>query len=87
MLGDYFFVYKRKMPVLEDVTFKPFRLAPVLGYVVGTIVAYVTDKAGFGIPPLFGIVVAMICVPLFDKLLTALKVNDRHTVNKNAKYV
>ena len=87
MLGDYFFVYKRKMPVLEDVTLKPFRLAPVLGYVVGTIVAYVTDKAGFGIPPLFGIVVAMICVPLFDKLLTALKVNDRHTVNKNAKYV
>ncbi|MBQ3663092.1 MAG: cytosine permease [Clostridia bacterium] len=87
MLGDYFFVYKRKMPVLEDITFKPIRLAPVLAYVVGTIVAFITDKAGFGIPPLFGIIVSMVCVPLFDKILAASKVNDRHEVKEDAKYV
>ena len=80
MLGDYFFIYKRELPRLERVKFKLFRVGPILAYAVGVAVAFVCDKAGFGIPPLFGILAAAVCVPLFDRLLKACKVNDRHSV-------
>lgn len=87
MLGDYFFIYKRKLPKLGYIKFKLFRIGPVLAYVVGAVVAFVTDRTGFGIPPLFGIIVSAVCVPLFDRLLAALKVNDRHEVSENAETV
>lgn len=87
MLGDYFFIYKRRLPKLEYVHFKLFRIAPVLAYIVGTVVAFITDKMGFGIPPLFGIVVSAVCVPLFDWILRLCKVNDRHTIAENAETV
>ena len=87
MLGDYFFIYKRRMPKLSYIKFKLFRIAPVLAYIVGTVVAFVTDRLGFGVPPLFGILVAAVCVPLFDRLLTVLKVNDRHEIEEGAETV
>lgn len=83
MLGDYFFVYKRKMPTLDGIKFKTFRIAPIAAYIAGTAVAYFTEKAGFGVPALFGIIVAAVCVPLFDKLFK----NDRHEVSADAEYV
>ena len=87
MLGDYFFIYRRKLPRLEYIHFKLFRLGPVLAYVVGAVVAFITDRLSFGIPPLFGIVVSAACVPLFDALLKKLGVNDRHAVDENAETV
>lgn len=87
MLGDYFFIYRRKLPMLSFVKFKIFRIAPVLAYVVGAAVAFLTDRAGIGIPPLFGIVAAAVCVPLFDLILTKCKFNDRHEVKENAETV
>lgn len=83
MLGDYFFTYKRKLPKLEYVKFKAFRIGPVLSYIVGAAVAFITDRFGFGIPPLFGIIVAGLCIPLFNMIFK----NDRHTVAENAEYV
>ena len=83
MLGDYFFTYKRSLPRLEDIRFKAIRVGPVASYVLGTVVAYVTDHFSFGVPPLFGIVVAAVCVPIFNALLP----NDRHIVKENAEYV
>lgn len=87
MLGDYFFIYRRKLPRLEYIHFKLFRLGPVLAYVVGAVAAFITDRLSFGIPPLFGIVVSAACVPLFDALLKKLGVNDRHAVDENAETV
>lgn len=87
MLGDYFFIYKRRLPKLSYIKFKVFRIAPVLAYVVGAAVAYVTERAAFGVPPLFGIVVAAACVPLFDLILNKCGVNDRHEVAKDAETV
>ena len=87
MLGDYFFVYKRRMPVLSAVKFKVFRLGPVLAYIAGTLAAFLADKAAFGIPPLFGIIVAALCVPAFDWLLKKCGLNDRHVIAENAETV
>ncbi|MEG1523530.1 MAG: cytosine permease [Clostridia bacterium] len=87
MLGDYFFIYKCRMPKLEYVHFKAFRYAPVLAYITGTAVAYITNLYNFGIPALFGILVSALLVPVFDILFKALKINDRHEVKDDAEYV
>lgn len=85
LLGDYVFTYKRRIPALESVRFKAFRIAPVLAYVVGTVVAYATDRQGIGIPPLFGIIVAALCVPLFNSLMRVLKIDDMHVSVNNPR--
>ncbi len=87
MLGDYFFIYKRRLPKLKYVHFKLFRAGPVLAYLAGAAVAFITDRLGIGIPPLFGIIVSALCVPLFDWILRACKVNDRHEIADRAETV
>ena len=87
MLGDYFFIYKRRLPMLQYIKFKLFRVGPVLAYVVGAVVAFITDRMAFGIPPLFGILVSAVCVPLFDRLLSAMGVHDRHQIEDGAETV
>lgn len=87
MLGDYFFIYKRKLPKLSYIKFKVFRWGPVLAYVVGAVVAFAADRAAFGIPPLFGIIVSAVCVPLFDVFLRKCGVDDRHEIAENAETV
>ena len=87
MLGDYFFIYKRQLPKLGFIKFKLFRFGPILAYIVGAAVAYVADRAAFGIPPLFGILAAAVCVPAFDWILKKCGVNDRHQVAENAETV
>ncbi len=83
MMGDYFFTYKRKLPRVEYVTFKAFRFGPVLAYILGTVVAYLTDFFHVGVPPLFGILVAALFVPIFNRLLK----KDQHEVSSDATYV
>lgn len=87
MLGDYFFIYKRSLPKLGYIKFKVFRLGPVLAYVVGAVVAFAADRAAFGIPPLFGIIVSAVCVPVFDWILGKCGVNDRHEIAEDAETV
>ncbi len=87
MLGDYFFVYKRRIPKLASVEFKTFRIAPAAAYVAGCIAAYITNNAGVGIPPLFGIILSAVLVPAFDALLRACKISDRHVIRENAEYI
>lgn len=83
MLGDYFFTYKCQLPKVECMKFKAFRIGPVLSYLVGITVAFITDRFAIGIPPLFGIVVAGMCIPLFNLIFK----NDRHTVAEDVEYV
>jgi cytosine permease len=82
MLGDYLFTYKGRLPKLEYVTFKLFRIGPILAYVAGTAAAFIADRSGFGIPPLFGILIAGLGVGLFDLIFK----KDRHYVKENAEY-
>ena len=73
--------------MLQYIQFKLFRVGPVLAYVVGAVVAFITDRMAFGIPPLFGILVSAVCVPLFDRLLSAMGVHDRHQIEEGAETV
>lgn len=87
MMGDYFFVYKRRLPRVESVHFKTLRYSPVIAYIVGAAAAFLADRFAFGIPPLFGILVAGACMPLCNLLLGKCGINDMHPVDENADYV
>ena len=87
LIGDYLFTFRRKLPRVESVKFKMVRISPILSYLIGTAVAWITNSFNVGVPPLFGIVVSVICVPVFNGLLKAAGISDMHQVEKNAEYV
>ena len=80
LIGDYLFTFKRRLPRVETVTFKMARISPVLAYVTGTAVAWATNALNIGVPPLFGIALSILCVPLFNAVLKACGVDDMHAV-------
>jgi len=80
IIGDYLFVWKTQMPNLKDVEFKTFRVANIIAYLIGTAAAYFTNKYGIGIPPLQGIIVAALMVPVVNSIIK----NDAHTVKSSS---
>lgn len=80
IIGDYLFVWKTQMPNLKDVEFKTFRVANIIAYLIGTAAAYFTNKYGIGIPPLQGIVIAALMVPVMNSIMK----DDAHTVKASS---
>ena len=87
MIGDYLFVYKRRLPRIEYVHFKKIRWAPLIAYVIACAVAYVCGVYGIGIPALEGIIVAMLLVPVVHAIIVKMGINDEHEVDNDAEYV
>lgn len=87
IIGDFFLVNKGKLPMLDYVTFKTWRIAPIISYVIACAVAYFTGLYSIGVPSLQGIVIAAILVPIVNAILKAAGVNDNHEVKDNAEYV
>lgn len=76
IIGDYLFIWKTKMPNLKDVEFKSIRVANIAAYIIGTVTAYLTNKYAMGIPPLQGIIVSALMVPVMNTLIK----NDNHRI-------
>lgn len=87
MIGDFLFVYKRRLPRIEYVHFKKIRWSPVIAYVIACIVAYVCGAYNIGIPALEGIIVAMLLVPVVHAIVTKKGIDDEHPVDDNVEYV
>lgn len=85
IIGDYLFVWKGNLPQLGRVEFKNVRYAPLAAYLTGTLAAYLGNRTGVGIPPLQGIVVAALCVPLFHSILRQAGHEDVHGVAEEAQ--
>ena len=77
IIGDYLFVWKGNIPNINKVEFKSVRVANLAAYLIGTLVAYLTNKFGIGIPPLQGIIAAALMVPVMNAVMK----NDNHKVN------
>lgn len=69
IIGDYFFIWKRKLPKVEHMRFLDIRWSGVIAYVLGTLAAWLGSRYEFGIPPLQGIIVATVLVPLLEKIM------------------
>lgn len=86
IIGDFLFTWKKKLPRLEYVEFKAFRVAPIAAYLVGTAVAVITSQMNIGLPPLQGIVAAAVCVPIANAVVKACGIDDMHKIKENAEY-
>lgn len=87
IIGDYYLVFKGKIPKLDYVKFKKIRIAPLGAYAAGCAAAYFGGLYNFGIPSLQGIVVAALAMPALNILLARFNVKDMHEINARAEYV
>jgi len=87
IIGDFFFTYKKNLPMLEYVKFKKLRIAPLISYLVGCAAAYFGGVYEVGVPSLQGIILAALAVPVVNGILKAMKINDMHEVMTDAEYV
>jgi cytosine permease len=78
IIGDYLFSWRGRLPHLAEVRFRAVRWGPTVAYVSGVAVAWVTNDLAVGIPPLHGILVALLGVPLADWAFGRLGVDQRH---------
>lgn len=87
IIGDFFFVYKGRIPKLEYVVFKTWRIGPVISYIIACAVAYFTGLYNIGVPSLQGIIIAAVLVPVINAILKLAGINDVHEIKENAEYV
>lgn len=87
IMGDYFFVYKQKLPKIQYVKFKAFRWPPLVAYIIGCAVAYITGVYNIGCPALQGIVVTIILVPIINKIFAAMGGETEHEVAEGVEYI
>ncbi|NLD19525.1 MAG: cytosine permease [Clostridiales bacterium] len=87
IIGDYLFVSKGRIPMLQYVHFKNWRIAPVISYILGCAAAYFGGMFNIGISSLQGILIAMILMPVVNAILTKCGIDDSHKVDEDAEYV
>lgn len=87
IIGDYFFVSKGQIPKLEYVTFKTWRIAPIIAYILGCASAYLGGLFNVGMPALQGILIAMIAMPIIHNIFVKCGLKDEHEVAENAEYI
>lgn len=68
IIGDYFFVWKSKLPRMETLEFPNVRWSAVVSYLLGVLAAYLGNKMGIGIGPLNGIIVAAVLMPIISSI-------------------
>jgi len=83
IIGDFLFTWKGKMPRMEELEFKPLRYSNIIAYLSGTAAAWLGQSLNFGIPPLQGIIVAALMVPVTNALFKAVGSNDAHQLKNN----
>jgi cytosine permease len=74
IMADFFFKHKGKYPLLASVKMKAFNLSGVLGYVIGAAVAYFSP----GVPPINGIIAAVVGYIVVDLILSAIGMKQDH---------
>lgn len=79
IIGDYLFIWRGKLPALAEMRFRRFRWSCIVAYLLGTAAAFFGERAGVGIPPVQGILVAALAVPVFEWLFRVAGADQAHT--------
>lgn len=79
IIGDHLFVWRGRLPSISRTHFVRFRWDGIGAYALGTAVAWVTADLSAGLPPVQGIVVAILGVPVLGRCMRRLGVNTTHT--------
>lgn len=78
IIGDYFFIWKTKLPKLDTVKFRGLRVANLIAYLIGVAAAWIGNSYNIGIPPLQGIIIAALMVPVVNVIFDILSIDDKH---------
>lgn len=78
IIGDYVFVWRGRLPSVDRTRFVSFRWGCISAYVLGTAVAWITGELSMGLPPVQGILVAILAVPVCERVLARLGAVTRH---------
>jgi cytosine permease len=81
IIGDYVFTWRGRLPTMGALRFRVVRWDCVAAYLLGTLAAWLGNRTGVGIPPVQGILVAGLSVPLFGLLFNAVGAGQRHAVH------
>lgn len=81
IMADFFYKHKGRYPKLSDVTFNKFNVTGIAAYIIASAVAYFSP----GIPPVNGIIAAVIAYIVIDLLLKAVGFGQDEAVEKVAK--
>lgn len=77
IMADFFYKHRGKYPVLKSVTVKKFNFTGISAYIIASAVAYFSP----GIPPINGILAAIVAYILIDLLLNAVGLPQDHVIN------
>jgi cytosine permease len=85
IIGDQLFTWrKHALPAFEDTDLPAIRVSCFLAYALGTLAAYLGNRQGLGIPPLQGILVAALAVPVLEAVMQRLGVDQRPRARSGA---
>jgi cytosine permease len=78
IIGDHVFVWRKQpLPAFAEAEIPAVRWSCVGAYALGTLAAYLGNRYGVGVPPLQGILVAMLAVPVLAAVLQAAGIDQR----------
>lgn len=78
VIGDHLFVWRGRLPRLDRVRFLAVRWSCATAYLLGLAAAFVSEQLSFGLPPVHGIAVAILSVPVAEWAFRALGVPTSH---------
>lgn len=76
IMGDYFIKHKNYYPKLAEVKMKNYNYTGLIAYVIGAVLAYVSP----GIPPINGVIGALIAYPIIDKAMNSINKPQAYTL-------
>ncbi|MCP4105745.1 MAG: cytosine permease [Desulfobacteraceae bacterium] len=81
IMADFFYKHRGNYPKLEEVVFNKFNYAGISAYIFASVVAYFSP----GIPPINGIVAAVLGYIMFDRLFNALGFHQHHHLKQTCE--
>ncbi|QBI21263.1 cytosine permease [Egibacter rhizosphaerae] len=85
IIGDFLFNARGRLPDIADTAFRMIRWDGLIAYLAGTGAAWLGNTLDVGIPPLFGIVVAAVGVPVASAAFRALGAPQTHQVTGSSE--
>ncbi|TVQ40509.1 MAG: cytosine permease [Spirochaetaceae bacterium] len=76
IMADFFYKHKGRYPTLEKMKMKKFNYSGLAAYVIASIIAYTSP----GVPPINGIIAAVVVYIIIDKILGAVGLSQDHEV-------
>ncbi len=87
IIGDYLLNWRKSFPIIESVKFRMVRYSNLIAYILATLGAYLSSVFEIGLPPLNGILLAIVLVYVMDRIFKLFGLSDAHEVPEDAEVI